>query len=612
MVAKYQRLSVPLNQPVLTIASFLALPFPGHHFMSTQLGQLRSELSRLRNTRQMIRGISGLSLLLQAALLILVGGFLADWLLDMSTAQRSILLALMGFVLVWAVRKFVKPWFGQTDDLIELALTVEQRHGLDNDLVSALQFEEPEAASWGSTQLESAVITQVATLTPQLNVFEGLSIHDFKRRMIILAIVVALPTLASGLFPGYFYAYLNRMFMGSSQYPTETQIAEVLINGQPVIDENGTVTTEIKSPFGHPLTFLVRFAGQVPATTERSIHVESLDSAVSTDVRLVQQSQSKDFDATGTAKPSTPKSSTPSMLSGELPRLMDSVTIQAFVGDARSPMITVHATPLPVVAPELLVTPPEYVRAVTAPAQPSESNTALSVIEGSRVDLTIRSLNKPLEMVAITIGDSDYRLTPQDAEKRQWKLDVANTEFAAVSETIRYQIQATDQEGLQLETPIHGTIRLRSDQPPRLAISARTRNVVATAQPPIIWSASDDFGLSRIVARIQVARADGEVTESEVEVAASLKGNARQTALRGTYPLDLSSLKLVKGDELKVTFAAYDYRGDAEPAISYSEPIQLQLTDRQGILSGLLETDEESARQLDAIIRRELGIGDSK
>lgn len=576
--------------------------------MSTQLSQLRSQLTRLRNTRQMVRGISGLSLLLQSVLLIMVGGFLLDWLLDMSTAQRCILLTLMAVLLGWSFRRFVKPWFGQDDDLIELALDVEQRHGLDNDLVSAIQFEQPEAASWGSTQLESAVITQVAELTPSLKVFEGLSFADFKRRMIILAVAVALLALASGLFPGYFHAYLNRMLLGSSQYPTATLITEVVINGQQVINDTGLVTGEITSPFGHPLTFQVWIAGETPAATARTIHVQSLDRAVSTDVRLSQNnSQSK-----SASDSETIASDTPLILTGELPRLMDSVAIQVFVGDARSPKITIQATPLPVVEPKLSVTPPEYVRAVINPTDSAESRRALSVVEGSRIDLTVRSLNKPLEMVALTIGESDYRLTPKDAEKREWTLDVSGTEFADVSETLRYQIQATDPQGLQLENPIHGTIRLRTDQPPRLAISARTRNVVATARPPIIWSASDDFGLSRVFARIQVARMDGEVSETEVEVAARPERGTPQTSLRGTYPLDLSSLKLVKGDELKVTFAAYDYRGNAEPAISYSEPIQLQLTDRQGILSGLLETDEESARQLDAIIRRELGIGDSK
>ena len=380
--------------------------------MSTQLGQLRSELTRLRNTRQMIRGISGLSLLLQSALLIFGGGFLADWALDMSTAQRCILLTLMIAVLVWLVRKFVKPWFGKADDLIELALNVEHQHGLDNDLVSALQFEQPEASRWGSAQLESAVITKTARLTPQLQVFEGLSIHDFKRRMIILAVVVALPTLASGLFPGYFHAYLNRILMGSSQYPTATQIADVLINGQSVVYEHKQATTEINSPFGQPLKFEVRFAGQPPTTTSRNIHVKSLDKAIATDVQLSPINEIAQSSENPATQVRTAGSDTSSVLIGDLPRLMDSVTIQAFVGDARSPEITVHATPLPVIAPELSVTPPEYIRVVTVPAQPSEFKRALSVIEGSRVDLTIRSLNKPLEMVELTIGESGYRLAP--------------------------------------------------------------------------------------------------------------------------------------------------------------------------------------------------------
>jgi hypothetical protein len=580
--------------------------------MSTQLGQLRSDLARLRNTRQMVRQVSGLALLTQSVLLILVGSFLFDWLLDMSPAQRCILLALMAVVLAWCIRRFVKPWFGQSDDLIELALDVERKHGIDNDLVSALQFESPEASTWGSVQLESAVITQVAELTPQLKVFEGISFGDFKRRMITLAVVVIVPVLGSGVFPGYFHAYLNRMLLGSSQYPTATQITSVLVNGQSVINESGIVLSEVTSPFGHPLTFQVQVAGQTPAATARAVQIQSLDGSVSTEVRLTGPASHDNPDTETEAPSDSPSNDTALTLRGDLPRLMDSVTIQVFVGDARSARITVQATPLPVVETELTVTPPEYVRAVTAPADPSDSQRALSVVEGSRVNLTVRSLNKPLEMVELTINDHEYRLTSKDAEKREWTLDVAGTDFASISETVRYQIQARDEQGLELESPIHGTIRLRTDQPPRLAIFARTRNVVATAKPPIIWSASDDFGLSRVFARIQIARADGEVSETEVEVAAKPAGKAAQTSLRGTYPLDLSAMKLVKGDELKVTFAAYDYRGDAEPAISYSEPIQLQLTDRQGILSGLLETDEESARQLDAIIRRELGIGDSK
>jgi hypothetical protein len=36
------------------------------------------------------------------------------------------------------------------------------------------------------------------------------------------------------------------------------------------------------------------------------------------------------------------------------------------------------------------------------------------------------------------------------------------------------------------------------------------------------------------------------------------------------------------------------------------------VTDVQGFLAGMVEADEQSARRLDAIIQRQLGIGESK
>jgi hypothetical protein len=109
-----------------------------------------------------------------------------------------------------------------------------------------------------------------------------------------------------------------------------------------------------------------------------------------------------------------------------------------------------------------------------------------------------------------------------------------------------------------------------------------------------------------------VAHVDGTSDEKEIEIAAPSTTKNLPTSLQGLYRLDLEPFKLVKGDELRLTFRVYDYRGDSEPKESFSEPLILQITDRQGIVAGLLETDEESAKQLDAIIRRELGIGRSR
>ena len=47
-------------------------------------------------------------------------------------------------------------------------------------------------------------------------------------------------------------------------------------------------------------------------------------------------------------------------------------------------------------------------------------------------------------------------------------------------------------------------------------------------------------------------------------------------------------------------------------ATAQSEPIVFQVTDESGILAGLIEADEKSARQLDQIIQRQLGIGEAR
>ena len=151
--------------------------------MATRLGKLRLELGRLQSTRRLVRWGNGFSLLATAAVMILVVSFLADWLFDMSQAQRFVLLGLVIGGVVWAFRKYTRPWLQQKEDLVELALQVEHRQGIDSDLVAAMQFEESEARTWGSEELENAVISQVADLSPQLNVFAGFSAADFRRRL---------------------------------------------------------------------------------------------------------------------------------------------------------------------------------------------------------------------------------------------------------------------------------------------------------------------------------------------------------------------------------------------------------------------------------------------
>lgn len=587
--------------------------------MATKLGKLRSNLYRLRNTRRLIRWGNGFSLLINAIAAILLIAFLADWVLDMSPAQRGVLLGIIAVAVIWAVRRFTLPWLQQKDDIVELALAVEKEQNIDNDLVSALQFERPEAKGWGSVQLEEAVITQVAQSAPQINVFRGLPLADFNRRALSAGIVIAVVCFGAAAYPTWFAAFFNRMLLSAEQYPTRTHIRSISVNEHVLFaskpDSKDVLTERIRSPFGHPLEFVIAADGEVPESGFGRVRITSVDGDIATEIEISRAGVGDD----DTAKPTEqlpPGAANDSyvVFRGELPRLMDSVTFQVFVGDARSRRFTIEAIPLPVVEVQLDVTPPDYAVAAAVSADSGRnSKRQLSVVEGSAIDLTVSCLNKPLVSATLWLDDGDpYQLTPKDGLMKDWTLNTAGTPLASISEPLQYRVQVTDDQGLQLESAIHGSIRLRTDQAPRTAVSVRTRRVIPTAKPPIKWSASDDFGLQQVVARVQVAREDGSIEEEEVEIDAMVEGKAAPTSLAGEYPLDLSAFKLVKGDELKVTFVASDYRGKGDSQEGFSEPVIFQVTDRQGILSGLLETDEESAKQLDAIIRRELGIGESR
>jgi hypothetical protein len=570
--------------------------------MKTQLQQLRSGLGRLQSNRKLIRWANGYSLLATAVAAILLFAFFSDWVLDMTTAQRVILFLLSAGAVVWAYRRFTFPWLIQREDIVDVALLVERQQKIDSDLVSALQFEDSHAENWGSTQLKDAVIEQVAKSSKSINVFEGFSFSDFKRRVITATIALLILVGLGVNFPGYFGAFFNRMAMGSAQYPTATHIDVISVNQHEMLGKKPQ--SSITSPYGHPILFTVQASGELPADQLGRVHIRSVDSSISTDVELKLQTTSGNSTASYT---------------GELPRLMDSVTFEVYLGDARSRSLTINAIPLPVVEVDVVVTPPEYAvsrRSLTA----AGSTRQISVLEGSRVDISATCLNKELEWVKCWIGDNEYTLVKQKADKSAsetksgstWTFNSDGTELESVTEPLKYRIEALDKEGLGLESPIHGTIRLKTDQAPRTAISLRTRRFIPTGKPPIKWSASDDYGLSKVLATVQVAHADGTSEEKEIEIAVPQLAKEVPTNLEGLYRLDLEPFKLVKGDELKLTFRAYDYRGKGEPKESFSEPLILQVTDRQGIVAGLLETDEESAKQLDAIIRRELGIGGSK
>jgi hypothetical protein len=624
----------------------------------TLLSKLHRRLARLRRRRRWIRWGTGYSALLTALLWLLAALFLADWLLHMDVEARIAGMAIAGLCLIWVFRRYTLPWLGDGETEIDMALFVQRQHHIDTDLVAALEFERPEASTWGSVQLEEQVIQQTAELTRDLDVAEGLKRDNLRRRLTTLSITAAVIVVAAVLFPDYARVFFNRLLLGRAHYPTQTILVALEVNGHP-IDLRAWEKPSLTSSYGTPVKFKVLAAGRIPE--EGRVAVRIVSGGLESSLKLEKVKAAGGATAAEGKPPASAPSPLPSpggrggsgteekqvAFAGELPRLVETIDYQVFLGDAWTDPAQLRVVPLPLVDVSLLVTPPSYAKDDPTIASGATGLRQIYVIEGSRVEMRIVS-DKPLRDATVTIGGVAFRMSrdpaPSRDRKEHWRLDPRQPALLPLSwmlwtavalplesvvEPVAYSIQVTDLDDLCLERPIEGVIRIKTDHPPTAAITRLvTRFVLPKAAPRMSYRATDDYGLSKVSVLAEVTHADGRTeTLAPVPLASLKQGETPKRLLQDEVRIDLAQLraapgdlaeppqgaapvKLVKGDQLKLTLEAVDYRGPArEGKASQSDPVVLQVTDEEGIYAAMSETDRETARQYETMIERQLEVG---
>ena len=559
----------------------------------SKLAILRSRLSSLRQRRAAVRWGNAWSALATALLWILVADFIVDLTLEMSRPQRFVTLLFIAGALWWVFQRFTKPFLGQRESELDIALLVEKQQEIDTDLVAALQFESPEAKKWGSATLEQAVIDYVADFGQGLNVFKGFDATQLRRRAITCGVTFLVIFLAAAIYPRYAGTFFNRLLLGSRHYPTRTTIEQILVNGQPV-DVDGRTAT-LKFPFGHPLKLEVVAGGEIPS--QGLAKLTTLAQRTRTSLKLEPRGSVQAGKQT---------------FSAEQPRLVDSINYQLYLGDAWTDPVTLRVIPLPIVTLDLEAVPPPYAARIEQALAEKSGSRQIAVIEGSRVDLKLICANKPLESATVTVEKQVIPLISTDPENKVWILPKTQSPFTQVTTPLRYQVQVKDRDGLSLEQPIVGFVRMKSDRPPRILAGIISKRILPGAKPKISFGATDDYGIAKVRVLQEVLRVNGDMERSTADVETVPVSQQPQTSYKGRYTADFQKLKLAKGDQLKLTLEAIDYRGNLEGKPATSEPLVLEVTDVQGFLAGMVETDEQSARRLDAIIQRQLGIGETK
>lgn len=555
----------------------------------TQLAEIRSGLHDLASRRRRARAVDALLIGAAAATVVLLAYYRLDRALTLSVASRLFLDVVLVAGLVWFVLRKVGPTLISRDDAIDTALRFERRHGIDADLVAALEFEPALAGvrgnetAYGSAKLTAAVVDDVARTGRGWNFADEPTDAAPRGRRITLTTVVVVGVIAAAAYPRFTAVFVERLLLGSPHYPSNTLIEQVTVNGK-AIDFASITSKPLIVPLGRPTVFEVQTADLLPESAAVELTGPTGGAA---------------------ALELTAVADRPHVFRGVLPAAIEDVTGRVVAGDAYTESFRLRAVPLPTATVTLEVRPPAYA-AEAALDMPSPGRLFAAVLEGSDVAVRVDGGNKPLAKVVLTHGETAYSLTSADGG-RAWRLEPAKTEFARITKPIEFTIDVEDADGFTLLEPLRGGIALRPDQPPSVAADVVTKFVLPTGKPTIFYQAIDDLGVESLTVEREVQRLDGTATSDAVPIPLPTDGS--RTSLAGKFPLELTSLQLHKGERVTICVTARDRRGADPRAAAQSEPFVLEVTDEQGLYEAMAETDQRSALKMDEIIQKQLMLG---
>lgn len=557
--------------------------------MSTaKLSSLKSQLKRLRDARDRLRlgtALTGSFFWISG---ILAAWFVLDYGLHLSTLHRLLMIVVSLPVLAYGLNRAFTALRGWGASLIETAITVEHRHGIDGDLVAAIQFDQGQAI--GSNELQQAVVDYVSELKEEIDVFEGFDASHVRNRMLGAGLVLLLFAGACFVAPRYVSVFFQRLSMANVNYPTQTIIAAIEMNGTAIsVDDPSQAAT---LGYGSPLALRIACEGVVP----RHCRLQITDAQGGSTEAILE-----------------PELNQHGEFLYSVPRLIEPIRYQIFAGDAESPELAIEIIPLPTLKVELAATPPDYAKNIHLSS--FSSSTHLAVLAGSDVTLNVIS-DRPVNPPELTLrrGANAWteRLEETNDTSNTWKLPTTLDALSNVQETIAYELTAIDDHGLSPASPVRGTIRVVPDRLPSVSLRTIHHIVLPTAAPMIHYRAADDFGLANLTFRLEIRR--GETAPRIVEVPLR-KYDAKsppQTLVEGDYALDLAPWQLQVGDQVQIVLQATDFRASAQEILGASDPLNLEIGDESNVLAAIAEADKQSEQMLNELIEQQLGLGENQ
>ncbi len=564
------------------------------------LQTFRSKLGGLRTRRTITRWQTALS----RGMVLLVMAWFAmlalDFSLRLDTIPRLGVVIVTLALLAWRTHRHVLPGLSHDETVIDIALLLERTHGVDSDLVAALQFDTSANRSDGSLRLQRAVIERAAKISETLDLRSAVPRQHARRASWLAACAGLSVAILWLLFPGHCHAFWNRLWLSDAAYPTRTIIEDIAVNGR---------SDDWRVVEGEAISLLVKCTGVVPIGGLATLR--GVETGDSTTVTLRHIDESVEF----------------AVYAADGPELNEPVELSLQIGDASMLPRRIEIIRHPLVELTMEAAAPAYMQRDTVRHQEHY----VQVMEGSALDLSIRCTNrKRLTSVQLQlIRDNDAAepdpttFVPTDDSGVKWRLVAQASGLTRIVNDFQFRVVALDEDGLGTFHPIEGAVRVKRDRAPTATVASQHHSLMPNAKPTITYAAEDDFGIGAV--RLYVRRAGSREPDpaalptrdgsEPVEDVASFElplpepsGTNRRRMHSADYVLDLGPFNLVKGDKLLVWSEVTDYRGTWPGVSAVSESIELEVTDERGVLDAILRSDADAEQMLTDVIEKELGL----
>jgi hypothetical protein len=524
---------------------------------------IEARLAEFRRRVRQVIGLHGTCWLLVVVTGIAAASGVVDWLLDLSTGVRAILLATLIGAAAWtAWRLLVLPYLARLRD-VDLAMKVEAEYPkLHDQLASAVEFleESPDSARSGSPALKRAVVEQTSRQVSSIRFESALDWRPTKRAAAVATTVLVLAAVLVFASPGSARIALARLInpFGRTGWPRDTHLAL------------GRVPTRIAR--GEPFPFTVQVVqGRMPDRAEVHFAFEGGD--------FSNESLRPQGDR---------------QFAGGLEAATRSFDFYVRAGDGLTDPVHVDVVPPPEIERlKVTLTFPPYTD-LPVEELPDDKG-QVRAVWGTQVDVAARA-SKPLDSAAIRIGQNEPLNATLSLDGRDLRASFK------IEENGSYWLALRDREGFENRQATRYELTVRTDQAPDVFIERPVSDiqVTPTADVPLRVMLKDDFGIDDATL-VHSGSAPDAPPEATVDVPLWKSGAEPECRHVIEHTWRLAELGLTPGSMLTYRVTARDRDNLRGPNVGQSRQLRLHVVAADELARSLEDRQQKIYQDLERL-----------